>query len=93
MFNFYYLIVIIIPCSSHSRQSKLVSSGSRRRSLGSLNPPSSSLKMMDSRVRGNDIKEGGNDIKGNSIIFRARGSLICNIFINSSCDAVLIFII
>ena len=30
-----------------------------------MNPPSSSLKMIDSRFRGNDIKGGGNDMKEN----------------------------
>ena len=29
-----------------------------------MNPSDSSLKMIDSRFRGNDIKERGNDIKG-----------------------------
>jgi len=36
---------------------------------------------MDSRLRGNDIKGSGNDIKGKSIIFWARGSLICKMLV------------
>ncbi|OFW47745.1 MAG: hypothetical protein A2163_11165 [Actinobacteria bacterium RBG_13_35_12] len=34
-------------------------------SFGSLNPPSSSLKMIDSRFRGNDMRRNRNDIKEN----------------------------
>ena len=38
-----------------------------------MNPLNSSLKMIDSRFRGNDIRGGGNDREGKVIIFLAMG--------------------
>jgi len=57
MFDF-YLTIIVISCSFHSFQSRLVNSGSWRRSFGSLNPPSSSLKAIIFR-RGGSLMSSG----------------------------------
>ena len=50
-------MIVIIPCSSHSSHSRLVNSGSwMMRSCDSLNPPSSSLKVIIFRATWEDFE-------------------------------------